>query len=481
MRRQISERTGTAARGAVRALLLTAGLVAFLALALGPDLPHASADTTGFRNPAAQAADTGGDNDGYETNAQDAFSDSNGEAEDRDSGTNTTLSCSNTGKDRHRYYNFGFAVPAGSSINGIEVRVDARLDNASGYVCSELSWDGGVSWTPAKQTPSLSTSFTTNDVGGAADTWGRAWSASDFSNTNFRLRVINVANNTSARFRLDWIAAQVYYTPAAPDTAGPAALNVGAAAGVGPSVTLNATIDDTATGNSPIAGAEYFIDTLGASGTGVAMSPSDGTFNSSVEGVSATVDVSGQPAGNHTLYVLGRDMSGNWGAAGSVVIAVTTGGGSTVQASITLVAGTLSVDTYAIAFPPVSLNGLDQTVDASPSPWRALDARGTGAGWNVTMTSGDFTSAGGTIPVANFKAQLLQSKVTTISGNTPPLTQTPSFQALSATTPLKIIAAAPGTGMGSYDFIPDYRLTVPPSTVPGDYQASLVVSVNSGP
>jgi hypothetical protein len=462
----------------VAAVVLVLGLLAILA---GRDLPSASADATGFRSPTAQAVATGGDGDGYETNPANAFTDANGEAEDRDSGTNGTLSCTDPGKDRHVYYNYGFPVPAGAQINGIEVRVDARLDAASGYICAELSWDGGASWTTAKQTSNLSTAFAIYTVGGAADIWGRAWSAGDFSNANFRVRLVNVANNAGARFRLDWVSAQVHYTPAAPDTIGPVTSNVAAAAGGGPIITLTATVDDTAAGNSNLATAEYFIDSLGADASGTAMAAVDGAFDSPSEAVTTAVDLSGQPAGNHTLYVHGRDAAGNWGAAGSVVVAVTTGGGSAVQATIILVAGTLSLDTYDILFPSVSLDGLDQTVDASPVPWRVLDARGTGAGWNVTVTSSDFSSASGSIPVANFKLQLQQSKITTISGNAPPQTQVASYQAFSGVTPTKILAAATGSGMGSYDFTPDFRLTVPSSTVPGDYRASLVVSVNSGP
>jgi len=481
MGRQRSERAGAGAGRALRALFLAVALAALLGVALSDDLPRAAADSTGFRNPTAQAADAGGDNNGYETNPADAFADDGAPAEDNNSGTDTVLSCADPGKDRHRFYNYGFAVPAGATVNGVEIRVDVRLDNGPGYVCIQLSWDGGASWTAPKQTPSLTSSFAAYTVGGAADTWGHGWTASELSNTNFRLRVIDVASNSDGRFRLDWVGAQVYYTAGAPDTTGPAALNVSAAAGAGSSVTLTATIDDTVTGNSVVSGAEYFIDVVGAGGAGVAMAPSDGAFDAAVEGVTASVDMGAQPPGSHTLYVRGRDAAGNWGAAGSVVVSVTTGGGSSVQASITLVAGTLSVDAYPVAFPPVLLDGLDQTVDASPAPWRAVDARGTGTGWNVTLTSTDFTAAGGAIAVGNFKVQLLQSRVTTVSGNTPPLTLSASFQALSSTVPLKILAAAPGTGMGSYDFIPDFRLAVPPSTAPGDYEASLVVSVNSGP
>ena len=97
------------------------------------------------------------------------------------------------------------------------------------------------------------------------------------------------------------------------------------------------------------------------------------------------------------------------------------------------------------------------------------------------MTAGDFSAVGGTIPAANFKVQQLQSRITVNSGNTPPLTQVGSYQALSNTIPLKLLSAAAGTGMGSYDFTPEFRLIVPASTTPGEYRASLVVSVNSGP
>jgi hypothetical protein len=481
MIRQAKERPAATPHRAARLFLVSAALLAFAALTSSRGLPNASADSTGFRNPGAQSADTGGDNNGYETNATDAFTNDGAPAEDTNSGTNTTLSCTDAGKDRHRFYDYGFSVPAGATIDGIEATVDVRLDNGPGYICLQLSWDGGASWTAPKQTANLTSSFASYSVGGPSDTWGRAWSASDFSSASFRLRVIDVAANSSGRFRLDWIGAQVYYTPAAPDTVGPATSNVAAAGAGGSLVTLTATVNDTAAGNSNISVAEYFIDSVGAGGTGTAMAAADGAFDSAVEPVTASVDMGGQPGGNHTLYVHGRDAAGNWGASGSVVVAVTTGGGSAVQATITLAAGTLSLDAYDVVFPPVSLDGLDQTVDASPVPWRALDARGTGAGWNVSVTSSDFTSTGGSIPVGNLKLQVLQSNITTLSGNEPPLTQAASYQALSSVLPLKVLSATAGTGMGSYDFTPDFRLTVPSSAVPGDYQASLIVSVNSGP
>lgn len=98
-------------------------------------------------------------------------------------------------------------------------------------------------------------------------------------------------------------------TPPTGDTTGPVASNVAYAAG-----SLTATIDDTATGGSTIAAAEYFMDTIGAPGTGTAMS---GAFGSSTVAVSAAVSV---PPGAHTLYVRGMDSSNNWGVFSSVLV-----------------------------------------------------------------------------------------------------------------------------------------------------------------
>jgi len=111
------------------------------------------------------------------------------------------------------------------------------------------------------------------------------------------------------------------------------------------------------------------------------------------------------------------------------------------------------------------LTGLEQTIDTQPSPWTAADASGAGAGWNVTVSSTDFTSAGGTITVDNSKLQLLDANVSTVSGRSP----------------LAVLSAAVGNGMGTYDFTPDMRQIVPADASPGSYEAFLTVSINSGP
>jgi len=177
---------------------------------------------TGLLNCTAQAAVTSGsgDNNGFETNPMGACTNSGSRAEDINSGTNTSTSCGSTGKDRHDFYNYGISVPGGNSIKGIEVRLDAWVSSSwsSPHMCVELSWDGGNTWTSAQQTSNLWTSQSTYTLGGNGDTWGRTWTSSELSDANFRVRVTDVASNTSRDFYLDWAAVTVYYGP---PTSGP--------------------------------------------------------------------------------------------------------------------------------------------------------------------------------------------------------------------------------------------------------------------
>jgi hypothetical protein len=169
---------------------------------------------TGFTAPTTQLATTGGDNNGYESGPANALVDGGSEAADMNSGTNKNTSCTNTGKDKHLFYNYNFTF-TGSQVQGIEVRLDARADSSSGQpkLCVEISWNGGANWTAVKSTPNLSTGQTTYILGGPADNWGRTWSFGEFSNGTFRIRVTDVSNNANRDFFLDYIAVNVTYQP----------------------------------------------------------------------------------------------------------------------------------------------------------------------------------------------------------------------------------------------------------------------------
>lgn len=174
--------------------------------------------TTGkpFLSCTAQAAVTSssGDNNGYETNPANACQDGSGAAVDTNSGNGTSTSCTSIAKDKHVFSNFTANVNSGAAINGIEVRLDgwAESTSSSPRFCVQLSWNGGSSWTTAKQTSTLTTTEATYILGAANDTWGRTWSSSELSNANFRVRVIDVSSSTSRDFSLDWVALRVTAT-----------------------------------------------------------------------------------------------------------------------------------------------------------------------------------------------------------------------------------------------------------------------------
>ena len=174
------------------------------------------AGNTAFLNCASQAAVTSGsgDNNGFETNGVGGCADAGTNATDIDSGTNTSTSCGDAGKDRHIFRDYNVALPASPTITGISVRLDAWADAAAGArrMCAQLSWNGGASWTATQQTADFSTSQATYTLGGSSNNWGRTWSAGDLTNANFRLRITNVSNDVARDFILDWASVRVHYT-----------------------------------------------------------------------------------------------------------------------------------------------------------------------------------------------------------------------------------------------------------------------------
>jgi hypothetical protein len=125
------------------------------------------------------------------------------------------LSTCGSNADRHRFFNYGFNLPSGSTINGITVRLDAQSAQIAlnPRVCVELSWDGGSSWTAAKMTPTLASSEATYLLGGPTDTWGRSWGRSEFDDGKLIVRLSDTSLAGVKNFGLDWVAVNVAYLP----------------------------------------------------------------------------------------------------------------------------------------------------------------------------------------------------------------------------------------------------------------------------
>lgn len=169
--------------------------------------------STGLRSPTANARDSGGDGNGYETNPTYAYATNGVSAADYNSGSTTGTSCTDSGKDRHRYYNFGLALPAGATVTGLQVQLKARADATLGSpkFCVQLSWNGGASWTTPRTTATLGTSLLTYALGSASNNWSRSWSTSDLADANFRVRLISVSSAATSDFLLDGVAVNVSY------------------------------------------------------------------------------------------------------------------------------------------------------------------------------------------------------------------------------------------------------------------------------
>lgn len=105
---------------------------------------------------------------------------------------------------------FGFSIPTGRPILGIEVLVDARLEGTPMNAFRVFLVAAG-GYTPAGSPGVQQTSTeTTYSVGGATETWGRAWTAEELNSGDF---AIMVKADIDSRWELyvDWVRVNVYY------------------------------------------------------------------------------------------------------------------------------------------------------------------------------------------------------------------------------------------------------------------------------
>ena len=145
------------------------------------------------------------------------------------------------------------------------------------------------------------------------------------------------------------------------------------------------------------------------------------------------------------------------------------------------VTGTAGVSLNLPANPSVSdtLDGTDQTVSYAPV-LGLVDARGTGAGWNLQISATSFsdgaghTLAPGTVSAA---AQACQAGSTctaaTNTGISLPLT-------ISGTA-AKFFNAALNTGLGKLNVTPTIQIQIPGNSYAGTYTSTVTLAATSGP
>ncbi len=112
---------------------------------------------------------------------------------------------------------FDFGIPAGVTIDGIEIQAEFRTETTgwSANLRFSLSGNGGISWTDTKLQTNNKASDVTKTYGGPDDTWGKAWEADELSDNNFRVKIEGyVPSSSNQDCMVDLVVIKVYYTEA---------------------------------------------------------------------------------------------------------------------------------------------------------------------------------------------------------------------------------------------------------------------------
>jgi hypothetical protein len=130
-------------------------------------------------------------------------------------------------------------------------------------------------------------------------------------------------------------------------------------------------------------------------------------------------------------------------------------------------------------FAPVMLTGTETITSVSIDPFSVVDATGSGAGWNVTLTVSDLVN--GTSVIAASAMSMAAPVVAPADGAS--MTGVVGHAtAGNLASGEKIVTASAGNGDGTYLVSPSIlTVTIPPTAVAGTYGGTATLSVVSGP
>jgi hypothetical protein len=180
-------------------------------------------------------------------------------------------------------------------------------------------------------------------------------------------------------------------------------------------VAVTATADDSGSSGSVIAGAEYFIDALGANGTGNAMAVNTSSSVASIDATIPPATLNALPEGSHAVSIHAQDSQGNWGDPVTVNLTVDETGPETsgVTAAPNPNNGTLPFNSSVSAVRVIATSMTDPLSGAVNSPIDTaeafIDTVGiNGSGIRLIASDGVFsdTTEGGylDIPLATVAA-----------------------------------------------------------------------------
>jgi hypothetical protein len=218
-----------------------------------------------------------------------------------------------------------------------------------------------------------------------------------------------------------------------------------------------------------------------------------------VDSGNGTATISGTPTGPVGNYTLDLTASNSYGSANqqlviSVGSSAATPSSAVVTAGTGAATGTLDAGTLCFAstptnltFPNLALDGQDQSTSASLA-LDIADATGSGAGWNVAITSTSFSSGSATLPTSATSVNAAPSASCDTGASCTPavlsdlVTYTLTVPAGStAPTATRLFSAAAGSGMGDQTVSPTFTLGVPADAAAGAYVSDWTLSLVSGP
>lgn len=173
-------------------------------------------------------------------------------------------------------------------------------------------------------------------------------------------------------------------------------------------------------------------------------------------------------------------------AAAALLIAPAAANAASVTSTGTVSGSTLNASTSATPSFSANLDSGDST-QTYTVPLTVQDTRGTGAGWNLTVTSTTFTTGGGSPQTLATTASSLTGVTSSCASGTctnPSNAQTYPITvpaAGTAPTAVKFFNTTANNGMGRFTVTPTIGVTIPQNAFAGTYTSTVTLSIVSGP
>ena len=164
-------------------------------------------------------------------------------------------------------------------------------------------------------------------------------------------------------------------------------------------------------------------------------------------------------------------------ALGAAVVAHAAG----VTVNSTVAAGSaFSVTSQNSPSFPITLTGDDQT-GTYTAQLQILDARGSGAGWNLQLSASAFTDGAGHNLGASTITSVTSGCHAATSTCTLPTNAISNTNVAMPSSASKILNATAGSGLGRIDVNVNVSTSVPGNTIAGSYSTTLTATLVSGP